>query len=94
MRLQADQEGGGVSLSGDMKNLCPHVPVQPALGGPALQGGWTRWSPEVPYNPITILALCEFFKVTCLMGADSGHVSIQANLSCGGQTPWTTTSTA
>ena len=26
-------------------------PVQPAVGDPALAGGWTRWPTEVPSNP-------------------------------------------
>ena len=31
-----------VSFSGDIQNLPGHRSVQPALGEPALAGGWTR----------------------------------------------------
>ena len=36
-------------------------PVQLTAGDPALSGGWTRWSPEVPSNPYhsMILWFCE-----------------------------------
>ncbi|PKU44304.1 hypothetical protein llap_5391 [Limosa lapponica baueri] len=39
---EAAQGGGGISFSGDIQTPPGHVPVQPALGGPALAGGWTR----------------------------------------------------
>uniref|UniRef100_A0A8C3KH44 Syntrophin alpha 1 n=2 Tax=Calidris pygmaea TaxID=425635 RepID=A0A8C3KH44_9CHAR len=36
---EAAQRGGGVSFSGDIQTPPGHVPVGPALGGPALAGG-------------------------------------------------------
>jgi len=39
---QAAQGGCGVSFSGDTQDLPGQDPVQPALGDPAWQGGWTR----------------------------------------------------
>ena len=38
---QAAQGGCGVSFSGDIPDLPGRGPVQPALGDPALAGGWT-----------------------------------------------------
>lgn len=48
---QIDQRGCGVPFPGDTQNLLGWDPVQPALGEPALAGGWMRQSPEVPSNP-------------------------------------------
>ena len=48
---QAAQGGCGVSFSGDVQTLPGQGPVQPAVGDPALAGGWAGWSPEVPSNP-------------------------------------------
>jgi len=38
---QAAQGGCGVSFSGDIQDLPGSSPVQPAVGDPALPGGWT-----------------------------------------------------
>ena len=38
---QAAQRGCGVSFSGDIPTPAGRGPVQPALGDPALAGGWT-----------------------------------------------------
>lgn len=35
-------------VSDDLPKLPGHSPGQPAGGGPARTGGWTRWPPEVP----------------------------------------------
>ena len=48
---QAAQGGCGVSFSGDIQDPPGQGPVQPALGDPALAGGWTGWPTEVPSNP-------------------------------------------
>ena len=48
---QAAQGGCGVSFSGDTQDPPGHGPVQPALGDPALAGGWTGWPSKVPCNP-------------------------------------------
>lgn len=37
-------------LPWDIQNLAGCYPAQRAQGGPAGQGGWTWWSPEVPSN--------------------------------------------
>ena len=39
---QAAQGGCGISLCGDIQDPPGRGPVQPALGDPALAGGWTR----------------------------------------------------
>ena len=39
---QAAQGGCGFSFSGDIQTLPGYGPVQPAVGDPALAGGWTR----------------------------------------------------
>ena len=39
---QAAQRGCGISYSGNVENPPGGVPVQPAVGDPALTGGWTR----------------------------------------------------
>lgn len=39
-----------VPFPGDIQNLAGCYPAQRAQGGPAGQGGWTWWSPEVPSN--------------------------------------------
>jgi len=48
---QAAQGDCGFSFSGDIQDLPGRGLVQPAVGDPALAGGWTRWSKEVPSNP-------------------------------------------
>lgn len=48
---QPVQRGCGVSFSGDIQNVAGCDPVQPAPGVPALEGGWTGWSPELPFQP-------------------------------------------
>jgi len=39
---QAAQRGCGFSFYGDIQDLPGRGPVQPAVGDPALGGGWTR----------------------------------------------------
>jgi len=58
---QVAQRGCGVSFSGDTQDLPGQSPVQPALGDPALAGGWTGWPTEVPANPdhAVILWVCK-----------------------------------
>jgi len=48
---QAAQGGCGVSFSGDVWDPPGCGPVQPAVGDPALAGGWTRWPTEVHSGP-------------------------------------------
>lgn len=54
----AAQRGCGVSSSGNTQN---HNPVEPALGGSASAGGWTRWFQEAPSSPSSSVILwdCE-----------------------------------
>ena len=50
---QAARRGCGFSFSGDIQNPPRYFPVHL----PALAGGWTRQSPEVPSNPYNSLIL-------------------------------------
>ena len=54
---QVAQRGCGVSFSGDIQDLPGHLPVQHGLGSLFWQGGWTRWSLEVPSNPYSSVIL-------------------------------------
>ena len=55
---QAAQGGCRVSFSGDIQTHPGCGPVQLAVGDPALAGGWTRWSTEVPSDTYDSVICC------------------------------------
>jgi len=59
------QGGCGVSFSGDIQGPSGRLPGQPALRNLLWQGGWTRWSFEVPSNPFNsvILWFCDIIHL-------------------------------
>ena len=69
---QAAQRGWGVSFSGDIPAPPGHGAVQPAVGDPALAGGWTGGSPEGPSNPChSVISMKSFFSL-CWFKACAG----------------------
>lgn len=73
---QAAQGGCGVSLSGDIQNSPGLVPVSPAPGDTACQGGWTGCFPEVPSNPVDSMILCDILILVLHVEMREGKRSV------------------
>lgn len=61
---QGAQRGAGDSILGELQ-APGHGPAQPAVGGPAWAGAWTRRPPQVPdsLSP-SVIAIAEEYKVS------------------------------